>query len=197
MTPRCHRLALLFLPTTLKIKQIAMPNPAIELSVLQPLEVLRVRTRGAYEGTITAPGKLVSDGKILFVLDRVLKGEKELAASVADKASAPPVIPQEKAAQVFEAITKEATKKATVLGQLEKPGWVRADGTDRLAVLRYGRGRSTRYVFVSAYRLLLLKKLLRSDEVRCAGPHTPVLLRRRGKAVGALTALTIEPQIKR
>ncbi len=174
-----------------------MSKPAIELSVLQPLEALRVRTRGAYEGTITAPGKLVSDGKILFSLDRVLKKEKELAESVVEKASRRNVIPQEKAAQVFKVIAKEATKKATVLGQLEKPGWVRADGTDRLAVLRYGRGRSTSYVFVSAYRLLLLKKLLRSDEVRCAGPQSPVLLRRRGRAVGVLTALTIEPHIQR
>lgn len=176
-----------------------MSSTIIQLSALQPLEKLRVRTRGAYRGTVTEPGTLVSDGKLIFAWDRVPEDRRPFAEEVAARPAEEGrrIVSQSEAEQVFEGIALAAAKRARVLGQIEKPLTVNASRLDHVAVLRYGRGGSTGYVLLDAHRLLLLHHLTDADEVLCEGPSLRVLLRRKGKPVGGMTALAaafrIEP----
>lgn len=175
-----------------------MSQPVIHLSQLKPLSTLRLRTSGAYEGTVTEPGTLVSDGKLIFARPQVPPAVEPLAdrlVAAVEEADRTPV-PQATVQEVFEGLVRRADKKAEVIGQIEKPEWIRA-ALDNLAVLRYGRGGSIRYVFTDAHRLLLLRKLAQADEIRCEGPQAPVLLCRQGRPVGGLTALRIDPAVER
>ena len=173
-------------------------QPVIRLSALQPLDRLRMRTRSAYTGTITEPGTLVSDGKLIFAWDRVPEARRELAEEVAARRpeEGRRRVSQAEAAVVFEAIGRAAAKRARVLGQMEKPLWIHASRLDHVAVLRYGRGGSTGYVLLDAHRLLLLSRLTDSDEILCEGPSRRVLLCRKGKPVAGMTALPLMPQVE-
>lgn len=175
-----------------------MTQPYLRLSALEPLERLRVRPRAAYAGTITEPGALVSDGKSIFVFDDVPEERRPLAEEVAARPAGPERrrVSQDEAAQVFAAMERGASRRAHVLGQMEKPQWIHAGGLDRVAVLRYGRGGSTGYVLLDAHRLLLLSHLTGSDEIRCEGPSRRVLLRRAGRPVAGMTALPVVPRVE-
>lgn len=175
-----------------------MARPVVRLSDLEPLGALRVRPRSAYRGTITTPGRLASDGKVILRTDRLPAAHRDLAEQVVRPPDeAEPPVPQAEARRVFAAVVEDASKRAQVLGQWPKPAWLAAAEVERVAVLRYGRGGSTRYVFTDAHRLVLLQTLTGADEWLCAGPQAPVLLRRRGRPVAVLTALRIEPAVER
>lgn len=158
---------------------------------------LRLRTSGAYEGTVTSPGDLISDGKIIFSMRAVPETNRDLAIRLSEKRKpeAKPVS-QNQAGDVFQKVRKRASKKARLLGRVEDPSWILSLQRDSIAVLRYGRGRSTRYVVVDAHRLLLLEKMVAFDEILCERPSAPVLLRRKGKPVGVLTAFQVEVDVK-
>ena len=171
--------------------------PAIRLSDLQPLETLRVRVREAYNGTITEPGPLVSDGKVMFAWDRVPDEQRRLAEDLSERRRPDGRrVSQAEALQVFEALGRRGLAKAQVVGQLEKPLWINASNLDRVALVRYGRASAPSYVLLDAYRLLLLRRLTGSDEIRCEGPSQRVVLCRKGTPVAGMTALPVVPSIE-
>lgn len=175
-----------------------MSRRVFRLSGLEPLEKLRLRRNGAYTGTVTEPGDLVSDGKLIFAADRIPEERQALAREVASRSGViHRRVSQDEAGRVFGAIAREAARRAQLLGQAPKPLWVNATDLEAVAVLRYGRGGSTGYVFVDAYRLLLLQHLTGFDEIRCGGPGSGVLLRRGGEPVGGMTALQMAPEVTR
>lgn len=169
----------------------------ILLSELEPLEKLRVRTRGAYDGTVTEPGTVVSDGKVLFAGDGVVSSRRDLASSFAEHRAADrqAIIPQEQAQRLLRGMARRASRKAEVLGQMKKPDWIAAADVDRIAVVRYGRGKRAGYLVLDAHRLLLLRHLVAYDEIRCGGPKQGVVLHKAGQPVGAMTALQIDPEV--
>lgn len=167
-----------------------------QLSNLAPLEKLRLRTSSAYAGTVTEPGPLVSDGRVIFDAGRVVPAAQPLADEVAAR-SRPTLrraVPQSEAAALFASLAQDASRRAHLLGQAEKPLWLQASALDHVAVLRYGRGGSTRYVLLDAHRLLLLHRLTAFDEICCDRGHH-VLLRAKGLPVGGLTSLPVAPDV--
>lgn len=174
-----------------------MAEPIIRLSELQPLDRLRVRLRGAYNGTITEPGTLVSDGKVIVAWQHVVAEQRPLVEEVARVDAADRrLVTQEEAHRLFAMLGRRRSVRAQVLGQIEKPLWINASSLDRVALLRYGRGRNAAYLLLDAYRLLLLDRLTAPDEIRCEGPGGAVALRRRGEVVAGMTALPVVPMVE-
>ncbi len=185
-------------PRTRKKQFYTVKKPVVELSSLAPVQALRLRPSRTFRGAVTEPGPMVSDGKIIFCIDHLPPESKQMAERMAGRRDPRRRrwVAQPEAERLFRKIIGGATRKARVLGQMGRPGWVRASSVEHMAILRCGRGGGQRYVFIDAHRLLLLRQITQADEILCGLPGEPVLLRRKGLPVGGITALRVAPDVQ-
>ena len=167
-----------------------MPDLTIRRGDFEPLDTLNLRTRGAYDDTVTEDGPLVSDNHILFNRHFVRQEADAVAAALAAQRhpSAPPH-DQDVARERLRAARDAATVEGDLLGHMAPVPALRVRA-ERLAAVRFREGRRGpwQYVWLDAHRLRLLTELFISPlRFFCASWDQPVVLKRGKRTVGCIT----------
>lgn len=164
-----------------------MPDFTVPSKTFDPVDALPLRVRGAYEGTVTEEGMLVSDNRILFhryfARKEAAPTIEGLLAQRSDEAYA-----QDCARDRLAAVRDAARWEGRLLGCLAPPP-VLPVRAELVAGFRFRpkRGAPWQYVWVDAHRLRLLMELFRRPlAFACGGWDQPVLLRRGTRAVGCI-----------
>lgn len=150
---------------------------------------LGLRTRGAYAGTVTEEGSLVSDSYVLFNRHFVQKKASSVAETLAEQSkNGRPRYGQKRAKDRLDRARSQAKHEGELLGHVPATPalLVRAEN---LACIRYRKRKKGKwhYVWVDAHRLRLMMELFKTPlRFFCASWDAPVVLKRGKRTVGCL-----------
>lgn len=166
-----------------------MAGQTVRKKEFETLEALNVRLKGAYEGTITEEGLLVSDNRVLFNRHFVRREAREIAEKLfAQRNGVSEYYSQEAARAKLAAVRDEAVHEGELLGHIEAAPALRVKA-ERIAGIRY-RTKSKgpwRYVWVDAHRLRLMAELFKAPlQFYCAAWDQAVVLKRGTRTVGCI-----------
>ncbi len=165
-----------------------MAGRCIHKKEFEEVGALGLRAKGAYAGTVTEEGALVSDRYVLFNGHFVRKEARATAEALREQVDGDRRVCQDEARDRLNAARERAQYAGELLGHVEAGPAVRVK-PDRIAGIRYQekkRGR-WRYVWVDAYRLRLLSELFKQPvSLFCAAWDEPVVLKRGSRTVGCI-----------
>ena len=148
-----------------------------------------LRVKGAYAGTVTEEGSLVSDRYILFNQHFVCKAGRETAAALKTQTDGvSQAYTQETARARLNAARSAARHEGHLLGQLTAAPALRVKA-EHIAGIRFQERKRGpwRYVWVDAHRLRLLVELFKKPlTFFCAAWDEAVLLKRGKRTVGCI-----------
>lgn len=150
---------------------------------------LGVRVSGAYAGTVTEEGPLVSDSFVLFNRHFVRKEARVTANELSDQRNGRRgPFGQQEARDRLAWARDEAVYEGELLGYVETVPGLRVK-TEFVAGVRYRSKKKGKwhYVWVDAHRLRLMMELFKSPlRYFCASWQQPVVLKRGQRTVGCL-----------
>ena len=168
-----------------------MTTLRIRKSAFDDLAALTLRAKGAYAGTVTKRGPLVSDNYLLFNRHFVHKPAAGLGETLVGQ-KAPqanqPRYEQKTARTRLRAARAQAIYEGELLGQIPTTPALRVKA-EHVAGVRYRRKKRGRwrYVWLDAHRLRLLAALFKTPlRFFCADWDAPIVLKRGTRTVGCL-----------
>lgn len=155
----------------------------------EKVKELGLRMKGAYAGTVTEEGLLVSDSYVLFNRHFVRREARATAQALAAQHNGVAEhYSQEAAREALAAARDAAAHEGQLLGHVEAMPALRVKA-EYIAGIRYrtkAKGR-WRYVWVDAYRLRLMAELFKEPlQFYCAAWDRPVVLKRGTRTVGCI-----------
>lgn len=163
-------------------EQEAANSPTGRAKALKPMHEVKSSVHKGHEGNILAPGRFISDGKMMIDGDSLNPKERESLSARQSKTSKA-AHPQSGAQELWDKHAKSATAPLDPLGHIP----AKDDEGKTVAYLATPGNTS---VAVDAEKLAYLKKTTGADSMKSGKkPGSPVMLFKGGKPVGLLMPL--------